>query len=171
MNRIAFGALAVVAGLSAATTATAQDINTTLSYRIGFVYPLEDSVRDFTGNMASVGVDIETEFSLIKGSVGYLSADYIFGAIDGGKGKFIPIMWNQRFGLSQGLAGRDTYFFVGAGFVNVDAGNSARFRYGLRGGIGVRLSEKQYFEATYLWSDDASGVRANSLGFSIGFRF
>lgn len=170
MKRNTFAVLAL--GLSLVPMAHAQSemLPTNLSIRLGYVYPLERNTRDYTGAMGGFGVDFNTSISLMKNSQGYFSIDFMTGAPSGDRGYFLPIMYNVRVNLGQTPVGQSAYFFAGAGAVNMDLGISKTV-FGARGGIGAQLTEKTFIEASYLWSDENNGARANSFGIHYGFKF
>ncbi len=170
MKRFTFAVMAATLGLAGAAQAQSDLIPSNVNIRVGFIYPTEDDVRDFTGYMFGLGVDINTNISLIKGNTGYFSVDFMSGTLNGDKGTFLPIMYNQRFNLGAPVAGRDAYLLGGLGMVNIDLVRG-KFVFGGRVGIGASLTEKTFLEATFLFSDDVDGARANSLGIHYGFRF
>lgn len=169
MNRILLATLALSLG-AAAAHAQLDFFGEGSSFRAGFVYPTDDNVRDATGNMFGLGVDVNVPFSLLRGQKGFLSLDYMSSAIDGGKGYILPIMFNQRFELGQGIGGRSAYFYVGAGFVNADF-DRADTVFGLRGGVGVNLGERNFLEVSYLWPEKLDGARVSTLGVYYGWKF
>jgi len=161
---------ALVAGLGVMAMAQSPSfIPTNTNIRLGFVYPTENAVRDFTGNMFGLGVDINTNFRLISYGQGFLSLDYYTSSLDGNKGRVLTAMYNQRMPLSS-MDGRNTYYFVGAGLVNVDYSTSKTV-FGLRGGVGMTLSEKTYGELVYTFTEKVGGARATSFGAYLGFKF
>ncbi len=170
MNRFATLALAMVVAPAAFAQFSDNIIPTNLDLRVGFVYPTERATRSVTGNMLAIGFNLNTNVQLIRGHSGFFSLDYMSGSLNGDNGYFLPVMYNQRFNLGQNIAERQSYFFVGAGMVNVDVVR-AKFVFGARGGVGVNLSENTFAEATFLWSEAVDGTRANSLGIYAGFRF
>ena len=170
MNRKPLAVIALAIGLVPLAQAQSDLIPTNLNVRLGFVYPTERATRNYTGQMGGIGVDFNTTISLWKGAQGFFSIDFMTGAVSGDKGYFLPIMYNARIMLGQTPTGTSTYFFVGAGAVNMDVGVSKTV-FGARGGIGANLSETTFLEATYMWSDDNGYVRASNLGIYYGFRF
>lgn len=161
---------ALVAGLGVMAMAQSPSfIPTNTNIRLGFVYPTEDAVRDFTGNMFGLGVDIDTNFRLVSFGHGFLSLDYYTSSLDGEKGRVFSAMYNQRMPLSS-MDGRNTYYFVGAGITNVDF-TTSKTVFGLRGGVGMSLSEKTYGELVYNFTEKVDGVRASNFGVYLGFKF
>lgn len=161
----------IIAALGIVGVSAAQNlvpVNT--SFRLGFSYPLEDSTRSLTGNMADIGIDFNSSFSLWKDSEAYVSLDYIFKTFKGRSNSIVPIMFNQRFVNSTGENGARSYFFVGAGPVNIDI-TTAKWVYGVRGGLGMDFSEKLFAEVSAMFTTDAAGAKGNSLGVSFGYRF
>jgi hypothetical protein len=140
-----------------------------LNIRIGGAYPMEDRTRDFTGNQFAIGFDFRNSYSLIKGSQGYFSFDWYAGSSSGKKGKIFPILWNQKFTLSQ-KEGFAPYYFAGVGMASVDF-TSQKWVFAYRGGVGVDLGERIFTELTYLGSEAQGGVRVNSLGLFVGYKF
>lgn len=158
--------------LSFAAFSTAQYTDLTpknMSFRGGFGYMLEDSTRSETGTMFALGADFNSEFSLVKGSVGYFSIDYYAKSIGGRTKAIVPIMWNQRFAMGN-QEGMSTYFFAGAGAVSVDVFGQ-KWVPGGRLGIGSNLGQHVFAEVTLLLSSDANDAKANSLGLFLGYRF
>lgn len=142
------------------------------SVRLGYVYPFEDLTRSVTGNMFGIGIDIETPWvRIVDKGESYLSFEWMGKSLDGGKGNFIPIMFNQRFTLTEdGVFGPRSYFFVGAGVVNIDVFNSG-LEYGVRGGYGYEFNENLFAEASLMFTTEADNARASSVGAYIGWRF
>lgn len=140
-----------------------------LNIRLGGAYPMESKTRDFTGNQFAIGLDFPNSYSLIKGSSGYFSVDWYAGSSSGKKGKTFPIIWNQKFSLAA-TESFAPYFFGGAGMASVDF-TSQKWVFAYRAGIGVDLGERLFSELTYLGSEAQSGIRVNSLGLFVGYKF
>lgn len=166
MKRISF----LLAFGLVASLAMAQSTNN-LKLRVGGIYPLENQTRKITGNMIGVGVEFKFPKSLLPNGETFLNIDWFGKSAGGAKGNMFPIMLNQRFfpDPKQDVGNR-TYFFLGAGFVNMDV-TTAKTVYGGRAGLGKELSDKLSFEATLTVSTDANKAKANSIGLYLGYQF
>ncbi|MBX3118323.1 MAG: hypothetical protein KF784_04600 [Fimbriimonadaceae bacterium] len=161
-------ALAATIGTSAA--ASAQKLGDVTPYnfafRIGLVYPVNDNLRDINDNFILLGADYTFTSQYLKNSDTFLSIDYIAKALNGDQGSYWPILINQRFYGQDGM-----YWMVGAGIVNADFTRTDTV-FGARVGVGKNLGPNIFAEASFFWSDKIRGdLHANSIGFSLGYRF
>lgn len=155
-------------GASAMAYSQAPLINTNgLSIRLGGVYPLESNTRAVTKNMIAIGLDFDTPTNMVKGGKNYISFDWYGKSGSGAKGNMFPIMYNVRFGDEPG---KQFYTFAGVGIVFMDVTKSKTV-FGLRGGIGTKLSQHVFAEAAAVFSGDANGAKANSIGAFVGYKF
>jgi hypothetical protein len=165
--------LLVLAALCSSAFASAQGIGTpvNLSFRLGFVYPLDDFTRDITGNMIGFGADYYLERSMFEGGETFLSFDWMGRGMNGDKGNMFPICLNQRWFMGGDFeTGNRTYYHLGAGVAIVDV-VTTKTVLGLRAGYGMELGPHAFVEFNFVWSEEASGARANSIGGYLGYRF
>lgn len=172
MNRI----VCIALGVSLAVGAFAQSRSSTVDFapsnvnlRISGLFLLDDSTRDAFDNPFGIGIDINTPVTLIKNSAGYLSIDWFRKSLGDTEPYLLPIVWNQRFALGE-AQGRETYYFVGAGFTNINGGGS-KWVTTLRGGVGVEFNDKLFAEVTGYLTSETNGNNANSVAVSIGYKF
>lgn len=158
--------------LVAVSTAQVKDLTpTNMSLRLGGGYVLDSTSRDTTGTMYLIGLDFNSGTSFIKGSEPYVSLEYFGKGIKGRSTYILPIMFNQRFVMSQGDdAFARTYFYGGIGAVNVNFGTS-KWTFGARAGVGRDFGPHIFAEAGLLITGEVDGLNGNNLGFSIGYRF
>jgi hypothetical protein len=114
----------------------------------------------------SLGLDYYFERSLFPGSSSYISADWISDSVRAKKNLF-PIFINQKFGFGEG---NNAYAVVGVGAMIVDLDRSGT-RFGIRGGVGTTLGDNYFAEAIATFSDPVKGVRGNTIGVYVGYRF
>jgi hypothetical protein len=155
-------------GMAAASIAQSSPlINTSgMSIRAGGAYILESKTRKITGNMINVGADFELPQSYLKNGTSYFSVDWFGKSGSGAKGNFFPVMINQRFGNPDAK----NYSFLGVGAVFVDITQSKTV-FGVRGGLGQRLGDSLFAEASAIFSSNAGGAKANAVVFNIGYKF
>lgn len=165
---LALAALGLAAMGSAQTT---FDEPTNVAFRLGFAYPIDDVTRDIVRNFIGVGMDYFPNFSLLKTGETTFSFDWLGKSGSGAKGNIFPIMVNQRWYQGDTKAGdRRSYFFLGAGIAVIDVVSTGTV-LAARGGYGFELGEKIFGEATFIYSGEAGGARATSVGFYLGYRF
>jgi hypothetical protein len=169
MKRLLIGALAVALVPFAAAQDKLFELGAA-SLRIGGVYPFEDATRQVTGNMMSVGLDLEFGPGLLPGARTYVSLDWFGKSTALGKGNMIPVMLNQRMYFGQAMPGDPQFYgYFGVGFVSIDVYRS-EIVWGARAGAGAQLSERLFVETGLTYSDAANGARANSVGLWFGYR-
>lgn len=167
MNKLALAAFATLA-ISGAAMADTYPYN--VSVRGGVVFPIDKSYSNISSTFFGVGVDIALNKSLFKGGETFISVDYQSKTLGRDKGSVFPIMLNQKFWGAGKLNGTRTYTILGLGAVVVDYTGSST-TIGGRAGLGLELSEQAFTEAVLTLSDKTGGLRANGLGFYIGYRF
>jgi hypothetical protein len=168
-----------VAALGVVASASAQlDVHpANLTFRAGFVLPVDSALRNFSKTFFGVGVDytLPNQFLNLKNSESYISLDWFGRSSNGVKGNVFPIAFNQRFWLGQNSSslGRygTPYATFGIGAAIIDVGQSST-KLLLRGGLGVELGSHLCAEAILTLTDKStSGVRANAVGIYVGYRF
>ena len=165
--------LLVLAALCSSAFASAQGIGSpvNLSMRLGYVLPLDEFTRDITGNMIGFGADYYLERSLFEGGETFLSLDWMGRGMNGDKGNMFPICLNQRWFVGGDYeSGNRRYYHLGAGVAIVDV-VTTKTVMGFRAGYGAELGPHVFAELNFVWSEEASGARANSIGGYIGYRF
>lgn len=164
--------LLVLAAICSSAFASAQigsPVN--VSFRVGFVYSLDEFTRDITGNMIGVGADYHLTRSLFEGGETFLSFDWMGRSLSGAKGNMFPMCLNQRFFVSGDYeAGDRRYYFVGVGAAVIDV-VSTNTALAARVGLGQEFGHHTFGEVTFVWSDAASGARATSVAAYLGYRF
>lgn len=164
----------LAAGLGLATVAGAQmqDITpTNLSVRVGIAYPLDDGTRSVTKTLLGVGVDYYFPLRYIRDSDTFISIDWLGKSGSGAKGNIFPILLNQKwYSANQTYFGTRSYGFVGVGIAVVDV-FSTKTTIAARFGFGVELGPNMFTEAAFVFSDNANGAKANSVGAYFGYRF
>ena len=167
--------LLVLAALGAAAFASAdQGMGTpvNLSFRVGFVYPLDDFTRDITGNLIGVGADYFLDRSLLQsGGETTLSFDWMGKGANGDRGNMFPIMLNQRWYSSGNYEDANRrYYFIGVGVAIIDVVHTNSVA-AARLGIGSEFGQHMFGEIIGVWSGESSGARATSVGAYLGYRF
>lgn len=166
--------LIALAALSATALASAQTVGTPtdIAFRLGAAYPIDETTRDSVRSFIGVGVDYFLPRSLVAGGETFLSFDWLGKSGSGSKGNAFPIMLNQRWynPNSSNEYNRGSYFHLGAGVAIVDV-TSTKTVLGARAGYGVFFGESIFGEINFVYSDDANGARATSIGGYIGYRF
>lgn len=166
----AFGIAGVASAQQGGPTADLTPYNVTV--RGGVAIPLDSRLTDVGRTLIDLGVEYQLNNSLLKTGETFFSLDYLATNLRFQHGSVIPFMINQRFYLSQPVGDdyRRNYWFIGAGvsFIDISSSDTA---IGLRGGFGAELSEHVVAELAGYISDRASGVRANAVTISLGYRF
>lgn len=140
-----------------------------ISFRLGYVYPIDNVMRNIAPSYIGVGIDFPVDFRLTKDADTVLSLDWLGKSGSGAKGNAFPILLNQRF--YTGMDGeKRSYFQAGVGVAIVDL-TSTKTVLAARVGYGMELGEKLFGEINFNYSDSANGARATALGFYIGYRF
>jgi len=170
MKALSIASLALLALTGTASAQYASSNTDTslynVSLRLGALVPLDNKLDDRVGGLMSVGLDYHLERSLFPGSSSYLSVDWVSDSVRAKKNLF-PIFLNQKFGLGEGST---AYAVVGVGAMIVDLDRSGT-RFGLRGGVGTTLGDNYFAEAIATFSDAVKGVRGNTIGVYVGYRF
>lgn len=168
--------ISVIAALGLVATSFAQafDEPSNLAFRLGYVYPVDASLRDVSSSYIGVGLDLFPQgYSLLPQGKTVVSFDWIGKSGNGAKGNLFPILVNQRIyndnGNSNAVAGR-SYFQFGAGVAILDVINTKTV-LAARVGYGKELGEKVFGEINFLYTDGSDGVRGTSLGFYLGYKF
>ncbi|MCW5940184.1 MAG: hypothetical protein KF884_11745 [Fimbriimonadaceae bacterium] len=165
--------LLLIAAVGAASFGSAQGIEqpVNLAVRLGWVFPINNAMRDVANNYIGVGVDYFTNTTLLPNGELTVSADWFGKSGSGAKGNVFPIMLNQRFyAKPRGEDDLRSYVFFGAGIAIVDINQSQTVLAG-RVGYGVELGRNLFAEGTLTHSDSARGARATAAGIYIGYRF
>lgn len=161
------------AALSQAQVGSAIDPTPSgISIRGGFVIPIDDDLRDVAKTWSGVGLDYTFTKQYLKNSDTYVSVDYLFRSIDGGRGSFWPVMLGQKFYQGGNELGENrSYINAGIGAVFFDITGSDT-RLGAKIGFGKEFGPNIFGEATMFWSQQSQdGINANSFGVWIGYRF
>lgn len=160
-------------GMSALSCAQSGllDEPTNIAFRIGYVYPVDNVMRNISNSYIGVGVDLfPSGFTLIHGAETSISFDWFGKSGSGAKGNAFPVLINQRWYSDDNGSGR-SYFFVGAGVAFIDLVNSDTVLAG-RIGYGKEFGQNTFGELTFNYSDGATGGgRATALSFHFGYRF
>ncbi|MCB0825559.1 MAG: hypothetical protein KDC26_05180 [Armatimonadetes bacterium] len=165
--------LTVLAALGVAAISSAQgnllEEPTNIAFRLGYVYPVDATMRNISPSYLGIGIDIYPEgFNLMSEGESYISIDWFGKSGSGAKGNAFPVMINNKVYSDSGY-GR-SYFFYGLGVVFADLTNSDVV-LGARAGYGKELGENLFGELSFTYSDSAGGARATALGFHLGYRF
>lgn len=159
--------------MSFAQAQTVFDEPTNISFRLGYVYPIDADLRDKSPNYIGVGVDFfPTGWSLLREGQTVISFDWLGKSGSGAQGNVFPITLNQRVYTDAPVGatyGRNYYQF-GLGVAIIDV-NSTDTVLAARAGIGRELGEKLFGEINFIYSEAGGGARATSLGFYIGYKF
>lgn len=140
-----------------------------VSFRLGYVYPVDTALKNASSSFIGVGVDFATDFRLLQEATTIISFDWIGKSGSGAKGNAFPILLNQRFYVGDMVEERQ-YFQIGAGVAIVDVTSTKTVLAG-RLGFGKELGENIFGEINFNYSDGANGARTTSLGFYLGYRF
>lgn len=172
MNRvvcIALGACLAAGAFAQSRSSSVDFAPANINFRLSGLFLLDDSTRDAFDQPFGLGIDILTPASLIKGSTGFLSVDWVRKSFGDTEPYILPIVWNQRFNMSQ-VQGRDAYYFIGVGFTNLNGGGS-KWLTTARGGFGIDLNQRLFAEVAGYLTSENSGNNANSIQISIGYKF
>lgn len=167
-----------LAGLGLGLVAVAPAQGSSFGYpsnaalRVGAAYPLDGTTRNVVNNFIGVGFDYFLDKSLFGEGETTISIDWLGKSGSGAKGNAFPIMINQRFynGPELEAGGGRTYWFAGAGVALMDITSSDTV-WAIRGGVGKEFGPNIFGELTFIYSDDAAGARATSIGAYVGYRF
>lgn len=159
-------------GLTAISSAQVNYLEppTNVSFRLGYVYPVDSAMRDIAGSYIGVGVDFVTDIRLLQDATTMLSFDWMGKSGSGAKGNAFPILLNQRFYMKGSEPERRDYFQVGVGIAIVDLTSTKTVLAG-RIGVGRELGDALFGELNFNYSDGANGARATALGFYLGYKF
>lgn len=160
-----------VLGLAAVSSAQVNFLETpqNIAFRLGFVYPVDSTMRDVSNTFIGVGVDFPVNYRLLEGAQTVISFDWFGKSGSGAKGNAFPITLNQRWYQGEPFTGR-SYFFAGAGVAVVDL-TSTDTVLAARVGAGREFGDFLFGELAFTYTDAARGARATALGFYIGYRF
>jgi hypothetical protein len=139
-----------------------------VSFRLGYVYPIDARMRDVAPSYIGVGVDFHTNFRILEGAQTVVSFDWFGKSGSGAKGNAFPITINQRF-YGEGDVNR-SYTFFGVGLAIVDL-TSTKTVWAVRAGAGKELGDHVFGELAFTYTDSASGARATGLGAYVGYKF
>lgn len=165
--------LLALAAIGLAAVSNAQwDTPTNVSFRLGWVYPIDAGLRDVAPNYIGVGVDYYPNFQLLKGNgESFISFDWIGKSGSGDKGNLFPILINHKFYAADATPNEPrSYFTIGAGLAIVDV-TSTNTVLAAKIGAGRELSQYLFFEGNLYYTDSSAGVHGTSLGFYLGYRF
>lgn len=165
--------LLVLAALGAAAFSNAQPIEppTNVAFRLGAAFVWDDNARDVTDTMIGVGFDYFLPRGLFPTGETYISIDWLGRSVDGGKGNIFPVALNHKFYMTQGdFEWQRTYFFAGIGPTFMDLARADTV-IGIRGGVGRYFGPNLFGEVTATLSEESQGMRANTIGVYIGYRF
>ena len=112
--------LTVLAALGVAAISSAQgnllEEPTNIAFRLGYVYPVDATMRNISPSYLGIGIDIYPEgFNLMSEGESYISIDWFGKSGSGAKGNAFPVMINNKVYSDSGY-GR-SYFFYGLGVV------------------------------------------------------
>lgn len=175
MRRInAIVAAAATLGLSGAAHAqltTKTDVTPyNVAVRLGVTLPFDTALADYGNPLYDVGAEYTVGRPLLNAGETYFSIDY-FGKDFHFDGGVFPICINQRFYIHHAERGRRVYAFAGVGVAVVNIGRSDT-DVAARGGLGTDLGDNIFFELAATISDKGeNGGNADSVGFSVGYRF
>lgn len=165
--------LTVLAALGLAAISSAQvnylESPTNVSLRLGYVLPIDNTMKAVSNSYLGVGVDFFIGFKLLEGAETTLSVDWMGKTASGAHGNAFPICINQRWYQGEALVER-SYFFAGLGLAIVDITNSKTVLAG-RLGYGKEFGDHLFGEVSFTYSDSANGARATAAGFYLGYRF
>ncbi|MBL8068739.1 MAG: hypothetical protein JNM28_09840 [Armatimonadetes bacterium] len=159
-------------GLAAISSAQVNYLEppTNVSFRLGYVYPVDATMRDIAASYIGVGADFVTDIRLLQDATTMLSIDWMGKSGSGAKGNAFPILLNQRFYLDGKDPEHRDYFQIGAGVAIVDLTSTKTVLAG-RVGVGRELGDALFGEINFFYSDGANGARATALGFYLGYKF
>ena len=165
--------LLVVAGVAAASLSFAQNsfqAPANMGLRIGYVLPIDSTMRDVAPNYIGLGLDFPVQFKLLPEGETVVSIDWMGKSGSGAHGNVFPFMINQRFYSKVAPGVNRSYFFFGGGVALVDL-TSSNTVLAAQAGYGAELGENLYGEGKFLYTDAAGGAHGTSVGFYIGYRF
>lgn len=166
---------AVAAGLGLAASGFGQQSGITaygVSVRAGVALPFDTALSNYANPLIDLGAEYQFSRGLLPGTDTYLSVDYMSKNFSFGDG-VIPICLNERWYLNnEKRAGRRVYAFAGVGESILSIpGSPSDGVITARGGFGSDLNESVFFEIAATLSDKGSTARADTVGFSVGYRF
>ncbi|MBX3096159.1 MAG: outer membrane beta-barrel protein [Fimbriimonadaceae bacterium] len=172
MKRTLWMAALGLAAVAPAAQTSSFGYPSNLSFRLGWVYPIDSVTRNNSRSLIGVGVDYFLERSLLENGETVISFDWLGKSGSGAKGNIFPIMLNQRFYNNDGTnyGTERTYWFFGAGVSFIDVVNSDTVLT-LGAGVGKEFGQNIFGEVRFLYSDSAGGARATSVGAYVGYRF
>lgn len=175
MKRLLMLTAAMMIAVSAHASSGANQFGSpyNLTFRAGLAFSFDDSTRDVAGTLFGLGLDYYLEGSLLgREGDSYVSFDWIQGTKSGSNVQMFPLMINQKwYGEPRNIDGSQrTYWFLGAGIAFI-GNNDTVTTFAARGGVGMELSDTLLVEGTVLFGTAARGVRSNSIGVYLGYRF
>lgn len=143
--------------------------NSTLRFTVFF--PEDSTMRDRHSVWYGLAYEFIPSTQFLSGSETFFSGEFYAGGTNL-KNWAIPLTVNQRFWAGAGGANQmRTYFFAGAGLFFFDIGGSTT-TFGVRGGIGMELSDRFSAELVgYLSGKGSNTGRMSGIGVSFGSRF
>jgi len=167
---VLFGTLAIT-GIAAAASGNAIDATPTgLSLRGGVAFPIDGSYSRGQSALINLGLEFELPTPLLSGGETFISLDYQTKGFQGDRGSVFPLCINQRFYGKGRPEGNRTFGFLGFGVAFVDYTSSTAV-VAFRGGFGAELSQNVFVETELTIAEAASGLRPNSIGICVGYRF
>lgn len=159
-------------GLAAISSAQVNFLEepSNVSFRLGYVYPIDAAMRDIAPSYIGVGIDFPVDFRLLDNASTWLTFDWMGKSGSGAKGNAFPILLNQRFYMDGDNPERRQYFQAGLGIAIVDLTSTKTVLAG-RVGFGQELGDNIFGEINFNYSDGANGARATALGFYVGYKF
>lgn len=166
--------LSTIAALGLAAFGTAQagflEKPTNVAFRLGFVYPVDSTMRNVSNSFLGLGVDIYApSFHLLENGETFLSFDLFTKSVRFDRGTAVPIMINQKFYTGTDLKER-SYWFAGVGVAFIDF-TSSDTALAARIGMGKEFGPNTFGEVSFTYTGEANGARATSAGAYIGYRF
>lgn len=165
--------LTVIAALGLVAVSSAQgafEEPTNIAFRLGYVYPIDSTMRNISSSYLGVGVDLfPTGYSLFGKGETFISVDWFGKSGSGAKGNAFPILINQRI-YNDGFEFGRTYFQFGAGVAVLDL-TSTKTVLAAKAGFGKEFGENLFGEVNFVYTDSGGAARATSLGFYVGYKF
>lgn len=172
MKALSIATLAMMAlsGTASAQYTSGSDTTlTNIALRLGAVAPLDSRLDRQVNGLFGFGIDYYLDRSLLKNSTSYISVDWISENIKGNKNLF-PIFINQKFNFGHSVDSKPAYGFLGLGVMIVDIDRSGT-KLAIRGGVGMELGSSLFLETAVTFSDEVKGIRGNTIGAYLGYRF
>ena len=157
-------------GIAHGQSTTADFSAYNIAVRAGVALPFDTALSNYADPLIDLGVEYQFNRALLPGTDTYISLDYMSRNLSFADG-VIPICLNERFYMpGKHRAGRRVYVFIGVGVADIAVGPTNTVA-AARGGFGSDLGDNIFFEIAGTVSDRGDTARANTVGFSLGYRF